>query len=643
MKTITNNILNNLLHFLSETENFVFLDTSKPDTLNKRSLLFLNPVDRLQYHQGDDEVQFLNTIQKMQKKGLCLSGWLSYEFGYLLEPTLRELLNNGQDKGELLADFGVFERYYTFDHLSGESNFPFNGCSQNTFLQEEHPSTYSIDNLRASCTEDEYLSSLKKILEYIEAGDTYQVNFTLKLLFNFQGSPELFYKILRRNQSVGYGAYICWGENRIMSFSPELFFWRRHEDIMVRPMKGTLKRGKTLAEDAAYRKFLQNDIKNQSENVMIVDLLRNDLGRLMHCIRDGRVEVDSLFDVETYETLLQMTSTISGRTQHEALDKLSLYDFLKAIFPCGSVTGAPKIRTMEIINELESSRRGIYTGAIGYILADGESVFNVPIRTVVLNGLKGEMGIGSGIVHDSNPQQEWQECLLKGRFLIEPQREFKLIETMLWTPQQGYFLLDRHLKRLQNSATYFLFQCNIDKISSNLNKLADRFDDNPRKIRLVLAKDGQFNIDIASCKLPENMTLPAQSTHHGVDLPKIALSSESVDSDSVWFYHKTTNRQLYDSAYASAVKGGLVDLIFQNERGCVTEGCISNIVVYTGGQYLTPPLDDGLLAGIMREYLIETNKGKIYEKSLSVNDLHAADMLFICNSVRGVIQVSLDA
>ncbi len=642
MKTITNNILNKLFQLLEATESFVFLDTSKPDSLNRKSLLFLNPIDRLQYHEGDDEVHFLDNLQKIQQRGLCLAGWFSYEFGYLLEPTLRNRLKRNEDKGVVLADLGVFESYYTFDHHSGKTNFPFESLQGINFANHQKEQTFTVQNLCSSLSEEEYIKALERILQYIEAGDTYQVNYTLKLFFDFHGSAEQFYRVLRRNQSVSYGAYIRWNEQRIMSFSPELFFWRRNSDVMVRPMKGTLKRGKTLEEDIDNRKFLQTDIKNQSENVMIVDLLRNDLGRLMHQISGGRVEVDSLFDVETYETLLQMTSTITGKTSPEALEKLSLHSFLKAIFPCGSVTGAPKIRTMEIIDELEKSRRGVYTGAIGYMLPDGEAVYNVPIRTVVLNGTAGEMGIGSGIVHDSRPSQEWQECLLKGRFLTEPQQEFKLIETLLWLPQQGYFLLEKHLQRLQNSANYFLFQCDREEIEKELTKLAKGFGTNPRKIRLLLGKDGQYSYEIRDCSFPAHLMLPLQISEKTNNLPKIMLSRERVNSNSAWFYHKTTNRKLYNEQFTKASANGYVEAIFLNDRGKVTEGCISNIFLFKGGEYLTPPIKDGLLAGIMREHLLETVSERVREQSVTVDDLQAAEMVFICNSVRGVTQVKLE-
>lgn len=634
MKTITFNTLDVLYHYFAECENFIFLDTSKTDARNTRSLMFVDPLERLQFRYGDDEHQFLDTVEKRQAQGYSVAGWFGYEFGYLLEQTLNNQVDLKVAKGELLADLGVFASYYTFDHLTGECDFPLSGNSC------EHD-VYRVANISLSLAEEEYIQALQNILAYIEAGDTYQVNFTLKLFFDFFGSAESFYAALRHNQSVSYGAYIRWQDERIMSFSPELFFWKKGDDITVRPMKGTMKRGNNLAEDDFQRHKLRSDIKNQSENVMIVDLLRNDLGHLMHQLPDGEVKVDSLFDVETYETLLQMTSTIRARSSKTSLEKVSLYSLLQAMFPCGSVTGAPKIRTMEIINELEKKSRGVYTGAIGCLLPDGETIFNVPIRTIVLNGQHGEMGIGSGIVHDSDPRQEWQECLLKGHFLTQPQKSFQLIETILHHPQNGLFLLDNHLQRLHASARYFLFHCDPDEIRSALQRRAEEFQSGAGRLRLLLGKDGTFQIEAQECGVPASFELPRTPA---MEKPErsIRLSSSQIDSKSLWYAHKTSNREMYNDAYAQAVEDGCYDIIFTNENGLVTEGCITNLFLYKDGVYRTPPVEDGLLPGVMRNHLLDQSRRPIKEQSLTVADLQQAEAIFLCNSVRGVVQVALD-
>lgn len=633
METIKKNTFNRLLHLLSTREECIFLDTSKPGQDDDRSLLFLDPVKRIQFYEGDDESTFFESIAETQRNGLYIAGWISYEFGYLLESNLRKHLTRSEDKGALLADMGVFRKPYIFDHRSGECNFPFD----EEVLEER---SWQIERLLLSQSREEYITAIDAILEYIRAGDTYQVNYTLKLLFDFLGSPEAFYRDLRRNQSVSYGAYIRWGDQRVLSFSPELFFRKKDNKIQVRPMKGTLKRGRTPEEDDDNRKFLANDIKNRSENVMIVDLLRNDLGRLMHQIADGDIQVNSLFDVEVYETLLQMTSTITGTAKGKSMDEVSLHNFFKAIFPCGSVTGAPKIRTMEIIDELEATRRGVYTGAIGYLSPNGEAVFNVPIRTIALDGKRGEMGIGSGIVYDSIPENEWKECHLKGRFLTEPQQEFQLIETLLWQPGEGYWLLDEHLDRLGQSSGFFLFSCKVDEVKEALEKAVPRDAETCMRVRLILNKDGTCETTSTPCAAPINMDFPKRLGAER-ELPAFAFAKKPSDRSSVWFYHKTTRRELYNEAYASAQNMGFFDLCFCNEEGEVTEGSISNIIILNKGDYITPPLSSGLLGGIMRKNLLENSRHRIVEKVLTMDDVRDAEAVFLCNSVRGVVEVKL--
>ena len=300
--------------------------------------------------------------------------------------------------------------------------------------------------------------------------------------------------------------------------------------------------------------FLHNDGKNRSENVMIVDLLRNDLGRVLHETGGGEVTVESLFDVETYESLFQMTSTVLGRGSN-ALARTPLAILFKGLFPCGSVTGAPKIRTMEIIAELEKDRRGVYCGAIGFLAPDGSGVFNVPIRTIVLDGEKGEMGIGSGVTHGSDSGDEWQECLLKGKFLTDPSPEFQLIETLLWTPENGFLFSQLHLERLLGSAEYFYFQVSRKAVESCLEQ-AVRGREEPTRVRLTLAKDGVVDIGVAGCQVPGSLALPLAPEPESVNLPKVRLSAQCTESREKWLYHKTTERHLYNKAYRNGAERG---------------------------------------------------------------------------------------
>jgi para-aminobenzoate synthetase/4-amino-4-deoxychorismate lyase len=644
MNIISDRNLEHLLAFLARQEQFVFLDTARPDYENGTSLLFLNPVSRLQCRPGDAGPLFLARIESALAAGYYVAGWFGYEFGYLLEENLRGLLIRSGDDSLLLADLGVFAAPHSFDHRTGKTDFP--GLEQEPLLSSS--STCRITNIRPSQDRAAYLQALQAIQDYIRAGDTYQVNYTLKLLFDFCGTPEALYTMLRRNQSVAYGAYLRFGDQgceRLLSFSPELFFRKDAKGITVRPMKGTLRRGRFPEEDEERANFLRNDAKNRSENVMIVDLLRNDLGRLLHDLGDGPpVCTASLFDVERYETLLQMTSTIAAAGKNGCLASLTLSQLFQSLYPCGSVTGAPKIRTMEIINELESTRRGPYTGAIGYLAPTGEALFNVPIRTVALHGLtgamSGEMGIGSGIVADSSPEQEWQECLLKGKFLTSPTPIFQLIETLLWEPEAGYWLLADHLARLQASADYFLFCCDLPVIEQRLGQEARLFATAPMRVRLTLAKDGTLTLGSQPCALPMSRHLPRIPALQPVDLPRIVLSAVPTDSSLPWAFHKTTRREVYDRELQQARAKGLFDCCFVNERGELTEGSITNIIIYRQGLYFTPPLQCGLLAGIMRKYLLADSQVPLRERVLTRDDLRQAEAVFLCNSVRGVVQVT---
>ncbi len=628
-----------LLNFLSLQKEFVFLDTSRPDHENVESLLFLMPVDRLICREGDSLEKYLAGLQDRLTDGFYLAGWIGYEFGALLEGRVGISVTRHFDVGgqkRVLADLGVFLKPYRFDHSTGKNNFPFG--AENEFVEER----YTIADLRPNMSKEEFLEGLRRIRQYIAAGDTYQVNYTMKLLFNFTGSAETLYSVLRKNQSVAYSAYIRNGDEQILSFSPELFFRKNGEEIMVRPMKGTTSKGRNLVEEQQNSNELHHDSKNRSENVMIVDLLRNDLARLMHGHGKSRVFVDSLFDVESYESLLQMTSTIKARSASVSMPDLVLTDLFRALFPCGSITGAPKIRTMQIIEELEKDRRGVYTGAIGYFGPDGKAVFNVPIRTVRLQKNFGEMGIGAGITYDSVPEDEWEESLLKGRFLTHSQPEFELFETILWRPENGYWLLEEHLLRLAGASEFFRFTCDLARIRSRLGSEEATFNKNSYRVRLVLAKDGRISLTAVPCDAPALTALPPSPVRG--DLSGCAIvdfSSRVAETENSWIFHKTTMRNLYDEEYRQARKNGLFDYIFCNESGEVTEGCITNIIIFRDGKYSTPPVASGLLPGVMREHLLADNATPLVERVLTRQEVRSAEALFVCNSVRGVVPVKM--
>jgi len=627
---LAKSIVDALLSYLSAEKDFVFLDTSKTTPAENRSLLFTKPVAKITFKANQEARTFFDTAQTYLNQGYYLAGWLAYEFGYALEPTLAPLLASLGDIP--LAHIGVYPEPFIVDHASPWQDappLPFEGCAGQPLPQHQ------ITNIRPTLSQTEYCAVIARIKEYIEAGDTYQVNYTLKLLFDFNGSPESLYRDLRSSQPVSYGAYMDLGDSRILSFSPELFFRKSGHHCQVRPMKGTMPRGRTLNEDRQFAAALQKDAKNRSENIMIVDLLRNDLGRLSTM---GGVEINSLFTVETYASLHQMTSTITGRVG----DHVGLAELFKALFPCGSVTGAPKIRTMEIIHELEPQPRGVYTGGIGYIAPTGDAVFNVPIRTLVLTGNRGEMGIGSGIVHDSSPEAEWQECLLKGNFLTSPRPDFQLIETILWQRQTGFWLLDRHLARLCASASYFDYPLDPKAIEQQLNEAVNTTDAKALKVRLLLHQDGTSKTSASPCDTPSalDLTMLPAATDKSA-LPKITVSKQATDSRWPFLYHKTTRRELYTSERLDALAQGYLEVVFTNEKGEITEGSINNILIRQGQQLLTPPIGCGLLAGVCREYLLERHPSLIAEKIVYPADLLSADAIYLINSICGIVEVSL--
>ena len=640
MFRIQDSLLQDVLHFCSLQDEFVFLDTSLPDHENSVSLLFVKPHSRLVCRQGDNLEEYLDRLQQQLASGNYLAGWVGYEFGALLE---------GRDIGAggvsgkvpvVLAEFGVFFKPHKFDHHTGVNNFPLQGKGN---VPHVAPS-FSIHNLRPNMQQREFIEAIHQVKEFIAAGDTYQVNYTMKLLFELQGSIEDLYQSLRRNQSVGYGAYVKNGEEHILSFSPELFFRKSSHDIIVRPMKGTAVRGRHFGEEQRYKTRLHNDPKNRAENVMIVDLLRNDVSRLLYGEHEATVETESLFDVESYESLLQMTSTVRGYTSGNGIKNLSLSRLFHSLFPCGSITGAPKIRTMQIIENLEKEPRGVYTGAIGYLSPGGDAVFNVPIRTICLRGSEGEMGIGAGITHDSVPIEEWHESLLKGKFLTHLQQPFQLFETLLWRQDSGFYLFDEHLARIERGATFFKFSLVVEDMRKCLQKAAADFSATCMRVRLVLEKDGRIDISATPCEAPLFVTLPEVSE---VELRPlcgtVGFAAEEKVDPGPYLFHKTSNRAVYDRGYQKAVERGELDRLFCNSKGEITEGCISNIVVLKNDVYSTPPVSCGLLPGVMREQLLSVpgNSPVPVERILFREDVEEADAVFICNSVRGVVRVKV--
>lgn len=559
---------------------------------------YSNPQKNLIATDAESLQETLRQVEDHRQSGGEAAGFLRYEAGYALEPHLRHLLRKAHAP---LAWFGLYD---------GCEVFPALGIFEDT-------NDALIRGSRLSITRDKYFEKLAAIRRYIEAGDVYQINFTTRVRFQSNLDAWKLFTSLYHRHPAPYAAFVNTGDEQIVSLSPEMFFQIENGEISVRPMKGTSPRGMFLADDRAAADRLQASEKNRAENVMIVDLMRNDLGRIC---RPGSVKTTSLFDVERYPSVWQLTSTVKG----DLAKNCTAESIMRSLFPSGSVTGAPKIRAMEIIDELEKSPRGIYTGSIGYF-GKSRAHFNVAIRTVSLNQERGVMGIGGGITHDSSPANEWDECHWKAAFLLESEPEFKLIETFYW--DRGYRLLREHLARLRDSAEYWNFKFSRPKAIGELQKAAKGFPPGARRVRMTLASDGTLDI--------------THSEYVAERFGRVGISKRKVSSTDRFLYHKTTNRFAYNEELAAARKRGLDDVLFFNERGELTEGTIHNVFVVKGGVWRTPPVSCGLLPGVFRAHLLKTRENA-REAILKREDLRRADAIYLCNSVRGVYLAALE-
>lgn len=466
-------------------------------------------------------------------------------------------------------------------------------------------------------TPEAYHAAIRRVRQYIAEGDTYQVNFTFRQRAPFTGDPERLFARLAAAQQCAYAAYVDTGRFVLCSASPEMFFTQDGDILRSRPMKGTRPRGMALADDLAQRDDLLAAEKDRAENVMIVDMVRNDLGRIAE---PGSVAVEELFVAEPYPTVWQLTSLVTARTQ------VGFARTLQALFPPASITGAPKARTTAIIRELETTPRHVYTGTIGY-LSPGSARFNVAIRTVLLDRTTGqaEYGVGGGIVWDSDAYSEWEECMTKSRVLRTVRPEFSLLESLLWTPSEGYALLDRHLDRLRDSAAYFGRKLDLAAVRDELARLAAGLPAEPHKARLLVNREGSITAEAS----PLGPAVPAW---------RVCLHPEPVDSRDPFLYHKTTHRQVYTEAAATHPECD--DVILQNERGEITESCRANVVIETPEGRFTPPVSCGLLAGTQRAEALA--RGELTERILTPADLRSAQRVFLINSVRGWVEARLD-
>jgi para-aminobenzoate synthetase / 4-amino-4-deoxychorismate lyase len=574
------------------------------------ALLFAGPEREISLKSPAGLNAFFRELEACLDEGYVLAGWLSYEAGHGFEKTLMAC-TAGEGSPDPLAWFGAYRAPLRFSEKEARELFekhadlfPFNPG-------ELSPPLFSLSG-------EAYTDKISRIREQIARGNVYQVNFTGRYRFSFTGRPAGLFRAMRGTQAFSCTAFVNNGEHVLLSMSPELFFRRTGKRIETMPMKGTAPRGTDDMEDELFRKKLGNCEKNRAENLMIVDLLRNDLGRIC---TPGTVGAEDLFQMETYPTLHQMVSTVRGTLK----DGTGLSDLFRALFPSGSVTGAPKIKAMQFIHDLEEGPRGIYTGSLGFIMPDRDMVFNVAIRTLELQGTEGVYGTGSGIVWDSLPQEEYRECHLKARILSDLRgKDVALFETMLWS--EGYFLLPEHLDRMAFSAGLLGFTWNpedaqrfLDTLQEELRVSGGRF-----RVRFTLSSDGSFSA--------EHEAIDHAMPH---SLLRLCVAGERLDSSNPLVMHKTTERGVYDRYFASAAEKGYDEVVFLNERGEVCEGAISSIFILRNNRFYTPPLSSGLLPGVFRRYFLATRPSAA-EKRLTLQDLFDADMIYIGNSVRGL-------
>ena len=542
-------------------------------------------------HHDDDVPDVIHRAESEARAGGWVAGFVSYEAAPAFDPRLAV---RPPSPGLPLAWFAGFRTADSEPAGSGGD--------------------YRVGPWRPEVSDARYGRHVDTIREYIRQGDTYQTNYSFRLRGRVEGDLRSLYSDLLAAQGGGYHAFLETGRHTVVSASPELFFRWDGRRIESRPMKGTVARGRWEQEDSRFRERLLASGKDRAENVMIVDLLRSDLGRVA---RFGSVQVERLFEVERFETVWQMTSTVAAETRPE----VGLFDIFGAMFPCGSVTGAPKVRTMEIIDSLEGSPRGVYCGAIGLLAPPGSgrprAEFSVAIRTLVADTRNGgaEYGVGGGVVYESTAASEYEEAMVKARVLSRRRTPVTLLETMRWEPGRGIWLRHRHLSRLRSSARYLGVTLREVMIADLLEGLSG---DGPLRVRLLVSGDGSASI--------ETTPLPPGSLVVG-----LAVDDRPIDRTDYLRYHKTTRREAYEQAAARHPAAD--DVVLVNELGEVVETTIANLAARMGNDWITPPVASGCLPGTYREELVD--RGTLTERRMSVPDLMAADEVAVINSVQG--------
>lgn len=560
------------------------------EAARRQWLAFRDPVEVVAAHQAEAVLPALRRVEALvNARGLHAAGFISYEAAPGFDPALSV---RPDSSGFPLLWLGLYPPPQVVPAPDADGAPALAGA------------------WTPSVSRAEYAAAIDQVKAHIARGDTYQVNYTLRLRRPFAADPWALFQALVPAQQAAYAAYVDIGRFALCSISPELFFERTGAQVTTRPMKGTAPRGRWSADDRAQAEWLRGSEKNRAENVMIVDMLRNDLGRVA---RTGSVQVPRLFEAERYPTLWQMTSTVTAETS------ASLSDLIRALFPSASITGAPKRRTMQLIAELETAPRRIYTGCLGYLAPGGRAQFNVAIRTVLVDRAAGEAeyGVGGGIIWDSDTAGEYAEWRQKARVLSEPAARFALFETLRWSPEAGFWLLDYHLRRLSESAEYFGFALKPGEPEAALAALVNGLT-GPQRVRLQLERDGVLSGTVEAY-LP-NPSAPL----------RLGVAPTPVDRQQRWLYHKTTRRQVYTEARAA--RPDCDDVLLWNERREVTETTIGNVVARLDGRWVTPPLACGLLPGTFRAWLLD--QGEVVEQVIPLDRLGECELVRI-NALRG--------
>ena len=553
---------------------------------------FTQPIKELKTRDLAEVAGLLAQVESYQEQGYYVVGYVSYEAAPAFEEKLAA--HKAPLLGEYLLYFTVHDRVET-------SPIPL------TYEEVDLPSKW-----QEGTSAENYEKAIAQIHHHLRQGDTYQVNYTVQLKQDLSANPFSIYNRMVVEQEAGYNAYVEHDEMAVISMSPELFFEQNDRELTTRPMKGTTQRGVTDQEDLAQASWLEQDPKNRSENMMIVDLLRNDMNRISEV---GSEHVERLCQVEQYSTVWQMTSTIKSQLR-EDVDLVAIF---RSLFPCGSITGAPKIATMEIIKDLEPQPRGVYCGTIGLLLPNGRRIFNVAIRTIQLYKGQAIYGVGGGITWDSTWESEYREVHQKAAVLYRKQARFKLITTGKIS-QKSLLFEDQHLERLTKASRYFAYPFDPEELRQKIELECQACDSHQDyRLRISLSKSGEM-------KLSRQILTPLSPS-----FCKAKLCLQEADLQQAFTYFKTTHRP--------HLSLGKQEIIYHNATGELLETSIGNLVLKIAGKLYTPPTSLGILPGIYRQHLLET--GQVEEKVLTLKDLAQAEDIYGCNAVRGMYELLL--